>query len=66
MLFGIFNVIAVLFKVIFCIEAGSEGLIWCLSREHGNLYWTIRHYQGLWCTISPRPLSEGGGVYATL
>jgi hypothetical protein len=26
----------------------------------------MRHYQGLWCTISPRPLSEGGGVYATL
>ena len=26
----------------------------------------IRHYQGLYCTISQRQLSEGGGVYAQL
>jgi hypothetical protein len=25
---------------------------------------TNRHYQGLYCTISQRPFSEGGGAYA--
>jgi hypothetical protein len=27
---------------------------------------TIRHYQGLYCTISQRPLNKGGGTYAQL
>jgi RNA-directed DNA polymerase len=26
----------------------------------------IRHYQGLYCTISQRPLNKGGGTYAQL
>jgi hypothetical protein len=33
-----------------------------LRAEFGSLY--NRHYQGLYCTISQRQLSEGGGAYA--
>ena len=53
-------------------EAEAEDFFWgfyeCLADEPllQQVIECIRHYQGLYCTISQRQLSEGGGIYATL